>query len=279
MKPSAGGQKGFTLMELLVAAAVLGLLLAMLLKISANTLEVTRFSRQNMEGMQRTRVALDALGADLRNLVGQQGITVLVRQDAQNNTEIAFLTRNRGPASATDCRCMAVAYRLNAEGKLVRYSVPVLWSSQDLLQDLAHAVVSGSGSTLADGVLRQEVVLMLDDGSIAPLSQNSSWMTSKINGDSLPTGLQGFSALVLSRLPVNASTPRVQGLTVGVAALESKAYRLPNSSGMGQLLVSPVTGETPFEVWSNAINNGSLAAFSKPAVAALHVSQTTFPLR
>ncbi len=55
-------QQGFTMVELLVATAVMALLLTLLLQISGNTLEFTRASRQKMDAMQRTRAALGPWG-------------------------------------------------------------------------------------------------------------------------------------------------------------------------------------------------------------------------
>ncbi len=95
-----------------------------------------------------------------------EGLALFARQDALNNTEIAFVTRNRGRRGVSDFRFLAVVYQLSSTGDIVRRSANVSWSSQNPLQDLASAVGSNSGSILADSVLRLEAVFILEDGTI-----------------------------------------------------------------------------------------------------------------
>lgn len=273
--------RGFTLVELLVATAVMALLLTLLLQISGNALDYTRASRQSMDTIQRTRATLDSLEADLQNLVSIEGLTIFTKQDALNNTSIAFLTRNRGPKGVSDFRFMAVAYELEAGGNIVRRCQPVSWSSQNPLQDLANTLKNGSASTLADSVLRLEAAFILDDGTIVTPKENGNWLTTSLDGENFPGNLDGFSAILQSKLPLNPSAKRVQALALGAAALESQVYRLPNASAMGSALHTPApsSNQTPFDVWNTAVSSGLLSTFPQPATKALQVSQRTFSFK
>lgn len=270
--------RGFTLVELLVATAVMALLLTLLLQISGNALDYTRVSRQSMDTIQRTRATLDSLEADLQNLVPIDGLTIFTRQDALNNTTIAFVTRNRGPKGASDFRFMAVTYQLEASGHIIRRSQPISWSSQNPLQELAASLGSNSSSVLADSVLRLEAAFILDDGTIVSPGENGPWLTTTLDGENFPTGLDGFSAVLQNKLPPISSTKRVQALAFSTAALESQVYRLPNAASMGSALHTPTpsSNQTPFDVWNTAVSSGLLSSFPQPAIRALQVSQRTF---
>ncbi len=268
---------GFTLVEMMVAMAVLVLLLTLLAQATGFITMATSITQKQISATQTERTVMDALEADLANAVTQNGMTVFVRQDSQDppNVQLAFLTRGRGPSSTspTTLRFMAVAYLLNGN-MLTRRVTPVLWSTVDLNDAVVGTATSTTNqfSVLSNSILRLEAVVQLDDGSIAPLStSNPSW---------LANASQGFSGFVLTTSPVSASaTPRVRSIIVAISALDGQLLRLPGASTMGRKLRSTPAGETPLDYWDSQIASGVLNAYPKPVVAGLEIYQRICQLR
>jgi prepilin-type N-terminal cleavage/methylation domain-containing protein len=273
-------RQGFTLVELMAATAVFALILILFSQTTGFVALAVVGSQNQMDATGADQTALDALANDLASAVTQHGMTVYLSQDSQNNAQIAFLTQCRGPSgtSSSDFRLMAVAYLLRGN-QLIRQVTPVLWSDTNLQ---GIAVGTGSSSTyssstsfsvLSNQILRMDVVVQLDDSSIASYSSNATWLN--------PLAGSSFSGLVLSTSPVGASsTPRVRSLIVAVAAVDERMMQLPGVSTMGSKLGSPpVAFPTPLDYWDSQIAEGAFAGFPKPAVAGLEFYQRVCQLK
>lgn len=269
-----GVRSGFSILEVLVAMAVLGLLLVILFQIIGHTLQATRTSSQQMSGDGKTRAVLDAIGNDLANLVDADALTVFYRADAAGNVELAFLTQSRRPVtvSASDYRFASVVYRLE-DAILHREAVDVAWS-----EPLTNLILRpGAKNVLARGILRLSAVAVLDDGTLAPLTMDSMpWNSAEMYGAAIPGNFRG---LTLSRSPVDADEPRVRAITVAVAALDDQTIKIPGAEAIGGSLPTPSSGETPYQAWSDLIASGGLSAGPPPVVAALRIAQRTYQLK
>ena len=271
-------QKGFTLVELLAAVAVLLLIMLMLGAIVNNTIRATNASKKQMDATQQARTALDVLHDDLDNLVHQGGLsTVFAKADGDTgNSTLTLITRRRGSLGMSDLRFLAITYTLDGTN-LLRNIEPVSWSEVDLTLKVSGPLSSATSDVLAEGVLRFEAVVQLDNGEIKPLTAAGSWRNNVWQGTAVPNN---FFALSLADAAPNAAQPKVLALTVAVATLDSTSLRMGNAAGMGAAL-APVDdngGKTPLEIWQDAIKEEKLANFPRPAISALRIMQRTYSL-
>jgi len=268
--------RAFTLVEMMVAVAVFALMMGLLAELLGNAVNATHFTRQEMNASDSARQVLDALGADLENMIGVNGLTLLVSQDANNNTTLSFLTESRAPSTQTDARFMSVAYRLT-NGNIIRSISPMLWTTTGLATAMAETASSSTSSVLALAGLRLEAVLVLDNGSIVPLSQNGSWLISTVNGEQLPAGCYG---LVLSTPPADPNNPKVSAIVVGVATLDEQSFKLGTAKNMGGSLPSPSSEQTPVDEWDAVRGTSQFTqSYPLPAVSALCFGQQFYTLK
>ncbi len=259
--------RGFTLIEMLAAMAVLALVLTFLVQLSGQTMTATRSSHQQMEASQQGRAVLDSMNADLSNLVSQNGLGLLARENG-GNIELAFLTRSRGPKT-TPTRFLAVAYVLQGNN-LVRQTAPIDWDSVvDPLSAMAAVSSPTSTSILATGVLRFDATLTLDNGNMVTFSSLPASAKKTLN--------TAFAQLIPSSSPVIASLPRVKSATVAVAPLSSQNIKL--AGNMAAILGDLQDGKTALAVWSENIALGKLAELPRPAVAGLQLAQQTYEIK
>lgn len=270
---ASGRQAAFSLVELLVAMAILALILVLLLQISGSTLQATRISRQQLEAGQQTRIALDSLAADLGNVVLEHDLPLFIAQDEEGNTRLAFLARGRGPnvSGQAPSRFLAVSYELE-DTTLVKRLAPVTWTNADLMDAVLDAVSAPDTVELADGVLRFEAVALLHDGSVVNLSAGGNWKTTTIQGQTIP---EPFAGLVLG----GDSSQRVRSLIIGVAAIDKQNLRLQGTAEIAQKLSSPQPGQTPLEAWNKDLSSGALDGVPMQALAALRFEQRSYLLK
>lgn len=276
MKPYFHKHGGFTLLELMVAIAVMGLTLFMLLQISSQSLQATRTSRNKIESEKRARAVLDSLSTDFANRVAGPNTPVFVKQDG-GNLQLVFLTRTRGPAGATDFRFLAVAYELS-ENRILRKTAPVQWSQADLLPLMLSALSSVTFSTIAHGILRFEATVILSDGTRTPLNTDASvaWMSEKWQGSALPTGFQ----VLLIPKPTGSGL-RAHALVIGAAALNDSNLEKLSSTGVGDLDLLPnATGtESPADAWSRVLSSALPDGIPSEVMSSISLLQQTFSLR
>ncbi|HSI83824.1 MAG TPA: prepilin-type N-terminal cleavage/methylation domain-containing protein [Candidatus Methylacidiphilales bacterium] len=262
----------FSLVEVLVSMAVVALLLVLLLQTLESTTRVTRISNQRMDAVQQARIIMDSFHTDFANIVTKNGLTAFVSADANGNSRLAFIARGRGPnvSGSDESRFLAVSYELDGH-TLKRKVSPVAWNSLDLVgAAIQNAVSSTDVAELAAGVLRFEIVAVLDDGTITALSQAGAWKTNSLNGVAI-AGL--YSALVLDS-PKNVR--HVQSLHIAVATVGVPLLSQTGTSTLSTLLGPATDGTTPYEVWSNIISSGGISSVPVPARSSLFIDQRCY---
>lgn len=265
---------GFTILEVLVAAAVLILILGVLLQLSGNTLQATRASQRQMESAQRARSIADALSADLDNLIVTEGRGLYVRTNG-HTLDLAFLTRSRGPLGTANPRALAVVYSLSGTD-MVRKTVPIPWSETDLAGSAISALSSSNVSTLSEGILNFELSFVLSTGKLMPFSSSADWASDTIRGKKLT---DDFYALTLPTS--NGAATSVQALVFSLASLDVQTANLPEATSLAAALsgVEVPDGQTPREAWDAAITAGLLNGFPSQLRATLRTTQFTWQLR
>jgi len=277
MKPSfrTSLPAGFTLIELMVAMAVMGLILFLMLQISTQSQQATRTSRNKIESEKRSRAVLDTLAADFANRVIGPNTPVFVKQ-SNGDLQVAFLTRSRGPAGMSDFRFLAVAYELS-DSRILRKTAAVEWDQADLLPSVVNAVSSATSSIVANGVLRFEATVILSDGTRTPLNTATSvsWMSETWQGGALPTG---FEALLVPKS--DASVLRAHALVIGVAAIDDSNFDKLSSAGVNglELLPNATGADSPADVWSEILSTNIPDGIPSEALSSLSLLQQTFPL-
>lgn len=266
--------QGFTILEILVAAAVLILILGVLLQLSGNTLQATKASQRQMESAQRARSIADALSADLDNLIVTEGAGLYVRANGQS-LDLAFLTRSRGPLGTADLRALAVVYTLSGT-HMTRRTVSVPWSETDLVGAALSALSSANVSTLSEGILNFQISFVLSTGELVPFAATANWASDTVRGKTLA---DDFYALTLPSS--NGTATSVQALIFSLASLDVQTSSLPEATNLATALsdVEVPTGQTPREAWDAAITTGELNNFPNQLRAALRTTQFTWQLR
>lgn len=269
---------GFTLIEILVAMAVLALVLVLMLQVVDSVVRSTRVQNQQMDSVEAARRALDIMEADLRVAVIARDSSLLAAQGsgpfaAATNPALAFLTTRRGPSGAIQHRFLYVAYALSASGELQRGFQSVPMTEKNLLQ--VRSLSPDEVETVATGVLRWEVLAVSTSGQ-KRLTGNATaapWATDDYNGFAVPAG---YLALFAPWAVLSKVTPpeRVRALEVWVAVVDPQSYGLLIEQTGWSALQSQLSTASP-EQWRNLIDGSDLPG---PFKSSARILQKTIAL-
>lgn len=260
--------RGFTILEILTATAVLLLLVTIVFQVVSETARSSGAGNSRIEATRSARTVLDTLAQDLSSMAADyHGQGLLVEKDADGNTTLAFPCIARGEKGSIGTpRMGAVVYGIRQrEDQKYAAMIPMLcrgfgsipWENvatvnvvNDRLQRAFASGVTGvddshiSVDPLSETVFRMEVVFVKLNGDIVfepPLMPGS--------GDAL-------------------DLDEVRAVIVTVAAIDRKTQLLLQSQGsagmtaLGKALPKvAVDGVTPLELWSKA----DLSSFPKSA--------------
>lgn len=104
---------GFSLLEILVAAAVFSILLVGLLSMLNGTSILTNHATRHIDASSALRSGLDRLATDLENAVLDPDAKIYLKQDDSENSELHFLTRVDGYEG--ERRLAVVRYKIEEE--------------------------------------------------------------------------------------------------------------------------------------------------------------------
>ncbi|MFV0417007.1 MAG: type II secretion system protein J [Chthoniobacterales bacterium] len=174
---SRGGRKGFTVIEVLVACAVLALMVAVLAALVSSFTGMIGLSSKRLKTGNQSRTVFDRMAFDLNSSVHTGGTEILFRKNAQAsggtatpNDSLLFLTNAR--TESADSRLAYIGYEVGEDTNeatgtitksLLRGSKPFLWND-----DITQASL-GSGASLqalGRGVFRMEICFLKTDGTI-----------------------------------------------------------------------------------------------------------------
>lgn len=260
-------RKGFTIVELLVATAVLALILALLLQIVNHTLQASKLASQQLDATQSARRALDMITSDLAHAVVSESSTVIYR----DTPVLAFLRHGRGSSAGDAPRFLGVNYQL-VNNSLMRGYSNVPWSAVDFLTAASqNPTVS---SELSTGILQFSVLASLEDGTVSTLaSLPSSTVASGTvlyKGQTVPAG---WSALIPVHSPTGSS-PRVQSLLILIAAIDEQNYKILPAEAR-DIFPQPTATADPVGDWERIL---AAAEMPSPARAAIRFHSKVVPL-
>ncbi|GAT32626.1 prepilin-type N-terminal cleavage/methylation domain-containing protein [Terrimicrobium sacchariphilum] len=272
--------RAFTLIEVLASLAVMALMLVFLQQIINGTMAASRRAHQQANSSLAAQSTLDTLGNDLSNLVTANGATVFVKEDADRNISIAFLTRTRRSVNAPDTtRYMAVLYQ-KVNNQIVRSNWPVTWSDTDVAKAATTRPAGCLESIVADNIIGFQGAFLTNDGSVAQFTSGGDWTAATTTQGQVPAGQ--FKALVLApggNEFATASQPYVRSLVVAVAALDDQSAQLAKVSDLATTLGTPSQGQTPQQHWNTILSGGHMNGVPDPVVSSLRTAETTFLLK
>jgi prepilin-type N-terminal cleavage/methylation domain-containing protein len=261
-------RRAFTLIEMLVAMAVMALVLVMMLQVTSGILASTQAQSRRIDSVASARRVLDVMAADMRKAVVDDNASVLVANSAP---AFALLARRRGTNGAAD-RFLAVRYATNASNQVVRTYASVPFSQTDLLTAPVANTSGGMESILADGILAFQVRITTPSGFKASTT-TGNWATDLYNGATTPVG---WNALITPAPNFAADlTNRALSLRVWLAAADSQTIGLLESTGQLGGIKSTLTGTEHAKDWRAAVDNSGLPPNAKSAIRVLN---KTIPL-
>jgi len=267
---------GFTILELLVAMAVLAMIMVMMLQVATGILGSTRAQNQQMDSVAAARRILDVMDADVRKAVINDSASILVSQAGPG---FALLAQRRG-TSATNHRFLAVRYFANASNQLVRAYGTVPFNDPALIQAPVTRT-TGAGATeavMADGILGFQIRIAVPGinptGFVASTDAPApNWATNSYNGATTPSG---WNALITGAPSfANQLTNRAQTLRVWLVAADPQTMDLLRSANAIGAAQTAITNKPHAKDWRTAIDNANIPNQAKSAIRILN---KTLPL-
>jgi type II secretory pathway pseudopilin PulG len=246
---------GFSILELLVAAAILVIVALLMMGLTESTMKVTNWSHRRMTAEAGARQALDRIGADFDRLVYRPDLPDLIEKNGGND-RLVFFTLAEGYDG--DRGVSLVSYDA-PDGALRRGALGFTWNtssgSAGPLKFNAAAVASIPSSNfevVAEDVFRFEVAFLLTDGSLVKQAD---------------------------RLVKDSSGPAVQALVVGLAALDRSARKLltaDQEQALAACFTDATDGKDLLQQWEGATEGKD---FPPPVLNALRVYQRYYYLK
>ena len=262
------GRRAFTIVELLVAFAVLALLVTILLSAFTNFSQVTTTANRQLELEKQSRTIFDRMVFDLGAAVTSGNVRVGFKKNealaggtASRNDALVFLTDAKTPS--TDGRLAKIGYavgpytdrsRNDMELQTVlRYVQPFEWAD-----DTTEIAISDAryAQPIAPGIIRFEFSFVMQDGSIVAAPP-----TATSDSDQMRAFYDDLAAVVCTVATLDEDT--LQKMSEN----ERKA--------LADTFADAVNGKTPLETWQAT----SLTSFPKPVAQGVRFHQRSFQLR
>ncbi len=249
-------ESGFTLIEILVASAVLTLLVALLAATFSHFAEVTSTSGKRLETSNQIRTVFDRMAFDLRSSIRNAGMAIAFLKNKQAtggtataNDAICFLVDAR--TTSPQSRFARVGYEVSDETfspegtpptSLMRCVEPFYWTD-----NAANSALTSNADrqVFGRGVFRFELSFIRTDGGIVA---------------DPPANSSDISAVVCTTASLDEST--FSKLTAG------------QRSQLGSALPDSVNGSLPLAAWARI----SFSGLPVPVVQHVRFNQRVFKL-
>ena len=255
---------GFTLIEVLVAAAVLGLVMALVLQIVNGVLQSTDGQNHQMASLTAGRRALDAMTADLQKAVVGENAAILVPSGPGTNL-FAVITQRRAPANQP-ARFLAVRYFTNSRNEIYRAYGPVAFGATDLL---GAATTAGTTNVpLATGILAVAVRAQADGTNSYAVTDppSANWSTNTYNAFAAPGD---YKALLTTGPGFGAGlSNRTRALEIWMVAADGQTLALLTNLAKLGAVSSALNPAKPAD-WRAAIDAADIPPHAKSAIRVL----------
>lgn len=299
MNARSGSPKAFTILELLVAVAILAILVILIAQLVQSGSSVISRSRGHLSADSQAREVFSRISRDLAGMPVSIDHAPVV---SVKNDKMFFYSESPGftTLSADQASTLSlVGYRVNTNAQMERLGSGLGWTGTNAPIFMSYATntlatnsapingstlsgawgsVLGSGSTyegtssdyhlIADGVFRVAFTFRKSDGSYV-----------------LPYTLLNSSSIDASK----GALSEVTSVIVTLAVLDADSRKIASDvSGLAAALPDPTqvkldSGELPAETWQKVVQNaGSFANSAGIPVAAANkvkIYQRSFPLK
>jgi len=266
--------KGFTILEVLVASAILAMILVIMLQVINGIMRATLIQNQQMDSVASARRALDVMATDIEQGVVGNNAAILAPAAAGSATNLALLTSRGGPLGSSSHRFLAVAYSTNESNQIFRSygSVTYNATAADLLDSAANATTTPT-EPLAKGILRLSIRALADGANVYEISDSASanWATNSYNGLKPPSGFKA----ILTTTPSFASglTNRTRALEVWIAAVDEQNLSILHKTS--KLTVAQAALGTDPAVWRDQVDVADIPPQTKAAIRILKKTIST----
>jgi prepilin-type N-terminal cleavage/methylation domain-containing protein len=292
IRRSSGGlkrsrERAFTLVELLVASAVLALFLALLLQIVNSITTTTRAQNRQMESVGAARRALDVMASDIKNAVISENVSILVPSSDSDGYLFALLANRRPPASPSGVikpnRFLSVCYRLSGD-KLFRTYDGVDFSPNDLFAEISSVIAKSTTNTdpLVSNILSVQLVADIEGAGtlVLPPSGANAYPHWAANGDyngfPMPRGYAIVTASHdFARDAGNKLSGTTRALEIWIAAADAKTYGILNVTGQLDDVKGLFANNLPSS-WRSAVDG--LSGLSPDAKSGIRILNIAAPL-
>jgi prepilin-type N-terminal cleavage/methylation domain-containing protein len=263
---------GFTLIEVLVALSVLGLLLVMVLSMLKSMSLAISNSDKRQEAVSQARQVLNRIGVDLASQIRRQDIpygyaAADTLTDYTGNDTLAFFTEGKSYNGTR--QVIEAAYRINtASYTLERAAVSINWTDSidwflpveeyNTFQNTLPKIQNGEWQEISPLIFRFEVCFLSNDPATGVRTLDTK----------PPSSIDSLVALVVT-VAVLDSTERAK---ITTAQVKSLADALPD----------PGVNVNPLALWEGVIQGNSLPAQTsvpRTITSAIRCFQQYFPFK
>ena len=206
--------KGFSLIELLVACAILAMLLVALLSVTSSTALVTRLSQRRMDSAAGLRSAMDRMAVDLGAAILRNDLPPLfiISSSTNGSDELYFRAQTEGYDGERGIS--TVGYRIR-DGKLERGAQGTGWTNDPLAfarQMATNSIANTNFDVVGARVFRIKIEFIGTDGTRLT---NSAPPTNWSEVRSLVVNLAGVDSRALQS--ARGTQEQLAGLLPGLA--------------------------------------------------------------
>jgi len=250
------GKQAFTLLEVLVASAVLAMLMVLLAQMISATSDTIARTRRKINAAAQARLFLDRLGMDLSGLIARSDLP-LEFINTTGNDSLRFYAEASGYSG--NRRVSLLAYRVQENNpdryyQAERGATGADWTSATSPPFAATTPAAANNAdyeVLSAGVFRMEICyVQKSDGKLTHIP---------------PPDIADISALV-----------------VAVATMDDESRALLSSSqlkNLSQALPNPTEGQSPLARWQDALRqSGFASSMPHKAVESIELHQRYYPL-
>jgi prepilin-type N-terminal cleavage/methylation domain-containing protein len=285
-------QRGFTLVELLVACSILALLVVLVAQMVGSASSVTGNSKKRLDADDEARLVFDRLAGDINGMVKRRDINPLFLASNGNDS---FYFYSQAPAystnaAASNSQVALIGYAVTNSGiGLVRFSAGQSWDGLRFSNPSLTSITATSPTNfhvIAPNVFRMEFALLMKPGSVNNtngLGPVTNVGTVSINGTNVifqtnnaGQACKDFSGIVLAIALLDPTSRQV----VGTNALTNLASLMGDANVITEItsgaLNGSLTNGIPVDTWrTNALINSGIPPAAR---AQIRVYQRYIPI-
>ena len=262
--------RAFTILELLVAGAVLALLVVLVAQMVGSASLITSGSRKRMAADEEARMVFDRMASDFARMVKREDVDNLFVPGSGNDEMYFYST---APALYTDANSPSnspvalVGYRVNGY-RLERYGEGKTW---DDLKFLTY----NNGTPYSDTRISTNSLIATNFQVISPSVFRMEYVFLMKPGTTNATGTNGINTYSQTNV-VGQGMKDVSAIVVTLGILDEASRKLVDTNALGAIAdtMADATSATSAPSWTTNVT----ALTNLPARAATRVYQRYFPI-